>query len=99
MWLVCALCLIALQLTLGAAIAAAQVRQPSEAVTVVTAYEMARNRGDIDAALAYFADDATLVQRNTVYSGRDEIRRYLESSIGRGRFVVVANRRLLGTGQ
>jgi SnoaL-like domain len=79
-----------------AAVAAQAQAQVAEPVAIVSAYEMARNRGDFDMAVSYFADDATLTQRNTVYTGRDEIRRYLESSAGRGRFVVMSNRRLNG---
>src|SRR5205085_3513920 len=74
---------------------AAQAQVP-EPMSVLTAYEMARSRGDFDLAVSYFADDATLTQRNTVYSGRDEIRRYLQAAAVRGRFVVVSNRRLNG---
>jgi hypothetical protein len=87
-------------LLLGVTAAGAQIRtqssQTGEPAAIVTGYEMARNRGDIDAAMSYFADDATITQRNTTYSGTDEIRRYLEASTGRGRFVVVSNRRLNG---
>ena len=90
-------------LLLGVSAAGAQIRtqsssssQGGEPAAIVTAYEMARNRGDIDAALAYFADDATITQRNTTYTGKDDIRRYLEAITGRGRFVVVSNRRVNG---
>jgi len=63
---------------------------------VITAYEMARNRGDLDQAVALFADDATLTQRSTTFTGRDEIRRYLQNAAGRGRFVVISNRKVNG---
>ena len=82
--------------TVGSAVVGAQAQVP-EAMAVVTAYEMARNRGDLDVAVSYFADDATLTQRTTVYTGRDEIQAYLQAAIGRGRFVVVSNRRLNGS--
>jgi hypothetical protein len=82
-------------LVLGAGVVGAQA-QLAEPAAIVTGYEMARNRGDIDAALTFFADDATITQRNTTYSGKDEIRRYLEAINGRGRLVVVSNRRVSG---
>jgi len=79
-------------------VAAAQVNvQSSDPAAIVTAYEMARNRGDVDQAVALFADDATLTQRSTIFTGRDEIRRYLQNATGRGRFVVISNRKVNGT--
>ena len=69
---------------------------PSDPEAVITGYEMARNRRDVDAAMGYFADDATIVQRNTSFSGKDEIRRFLEASAGRSRFVVVTDRHSVG---
>jgi hypothetical protein len=85
-------------LTASATIATLAFAQSSanEPNAVVTAYEAARNRGDIDTALSYFADDATVTQRVTVYTGKDEIRRYLESAIARARPVQVTNRRVSG---
>jgi len=64
---------------------------------VVSAYEMARNRRDIDTALAYFADDATINQRSTTFAGKDEIRKFLDGISARSRFVVVSDRRVSGT--
>jgi hypothetical protein len=92
-----ALGLVLLLSTFGAVVASAQVgNQGSEPASVITAYEMARNRGDIDAAVAFFADNAVISQRSTTFTGRDEIRRYLQNSTGRGRFVVVTNRKTNG---
>jgi hypothetical protein len=90
-----AVCVVALAGLLSASEAGAQAQTP-DSVTLVTAFELARNRGDLDLAMSYFADDATLTQRTAVYSGRDEIRRYLQTSAGRGRFVVVSNRHVDG---
>jgi hypothetical protein len=69
---------------------------PGDPEGVINSYEMARNRRDVDAALSYFADDATIVQRNTTFTGKDEIRRFLEGSAGRARFVVVSDRHTVG---
>lgn len=69
---------------------------PGDPEAVITSYEMARNRRDIDAALSYFADDATIVQRSATFTGKDEIRKFLEGSAGRGRFVVVSDRHTVG---
>ena len=64
--------------------------------SVVAAYETARNRRDLDAALGYFADDATVSQRTTTFSGKDEIRRFLDGASARSRFVVVTDRQTTG---
>ena len=53
---------------------------------VIAAYETARNRRDIDGALSYFADDATISQRATNFTGKDDIRKYLEGISTRARF-------------
>src|SRR5260370_30586626 len=63
---------------------------------VITGYEMARNRRDLDGALAFFADDATIVQRTTTFAGKDEIRKFLDAVSTRSRFVVVSDRRTSG---
>jgi len=76
-------------------LARAQSSGPDPA-SVVAAYEGARNRRDVDAALAYFADDAQVIQRNTTYSGKDEIRKFLEAIATRSRFVVVSDRHASG---
>jgi hypothetical protein len=63
---------------------------------IVTAYEMARNQRDVDTALSYFADDAVVNQRSTTFSGKVEIRRFLEGISTRSRFVVVTERHTSG---
>jgi hypothetical protein len=76
---------------------AARVRaQPSDPAAVITAYEMARNRRDIEAALTYFADGAVISQRNSAFTGKDEIRKFLDSGSARARFIVVSDRRTSG---
>jgi hypothetical protein len=77
-----------------ASLATAQVS--ADPTAVITAYEMARNRRDVDGALAYFADDASVSVRNTQYSGRDEIRKYLDAPVTRSRSVVVSDRHASG---
>src|SRR5262245_34646594 len=67
-------------------------RVASDPSSVVAAFELARNRGDVDAAVAYFAPDATIRQRTAIMTGHDEIRRYIEGVVGRGRFPTVTNR-------
>ena len=74
----------------------AKAQSGTDPAAVVTAYEMARNRRDLDAALAFFADDATIVQRNTTYTGKEEIRKFLEAVSTRSRFIVVSDRRTNG---
>jgi ketosteroid isomerase-like protein len=74
----------------------AKAQAGMDPAAVVSAYEMARNRRDIDAALAYFADDATINQRSTTFAGKDEIRKFLDGISARSRFVVVSDRRVSG---
>jgi len=74
----------------------AQAQAGNDPASVITGYEMARNRRDVDAALAYFATDATIVQRNTTFTGHDEIRRFLENATARSRFIVVSDRQVSG---
>jgi hypothetical protein len=77
-----------------ASLARAQSQSPA---AVIGAYEAARNRRDVDAALSYFADDATVNQRNTTFTGRDDIRKFLDGFASRGRFAVVQDRNVNGT--
>jgi hypothetical protein len=69
----------------------------ADPAAVITAYEMARNRRDVDAALSYFADEATISQRTTTYSGKEEIRRFLDGVSTRSRFIVVSDRKTNGS--
>jgi hypothetical protein len=58
---------------------------------VVNGFEQARNQRDVDATLAFFADDATLTDRTQrVYRGRDEIRGYFQQLAARGRGLTLA---------
>jgi hypothetical protein len=85
---------VTLLLVLCASIVSIVFAQPAnDPSSVVAAFEAARNRGDIDAALAYFTDDATITQRTSVFTGKDDIRRFLQSASARGRTVQVTNRR------
>ncbi len=70
--------------------------QPSDPAAVITAYEMARNRRDIEAALSYFSDNAVISQRSTTFTGRDEIRKFLDGVSTRARFIVVSDRHTSG---
>jgi hypothetical protein len=74
----------------------ATAQSTADPTSVIAAYEMARNRHDVDGALSYFADDAVISQRNTTFSGKDEIRRYLDATSSRSRFAVVSDRRAVG---
>jgi hypothetical protein len=70
----------------------AKAQAGNDPAAVITAYEMARNRRDLDAALGYFADDALITQRTTTYTGKEEIRKFLEAVSTRSRFIVVSDR-------
>lgn len=54
--------------------------QSNDSAAVITGFETARNRHDVDGALSYFADDAQISFRGTVYSGKTDIRRFLDTS-------------------
>jgi hypothetical protein len=74
----------------------ARAQAGADPAAVITAYEMARNRRDLDAAVSYFSDDATISQRTTTFSGKDEIRKFLDGVSTRSRFVVVSDRHSSG---
>ena len=81
----------------GVVASMARAQASVDPAAVITAYEMARNRRDIDGALAYFADSAVINQRNTSFAGKDEIRKFLEGVTSRARFMVVSDRHVAGT--
>ncbi|HEX8969065.1 MAG TPA: nuclear transport factor 2 family protein, partial [Chloroflexota bacterium] len=68
----------------------------NDPAAVISAYETARNRRDVEAALSYFADNAVVRQRNSTFSGTDEIRRFLTGISTRSRFIVVSDRHTSG---
>jgi ketosteroid isomerase-like protein len=80
----------------GVVASMARAQPGLEPAAIVTAYEMARNRHDLDAAVAYFADDAAIHQRSTVFAGKDEIRKFLDGTSARARFVVISDRHVSG---
>jgi hypothetical protein len=64
---------------------------------IVENYEAARNRHDVDGALALFSDDAVVTDRTQrVYAGKDAIRRFLEQGGTRLRAVSVVDRQVVG---
>jgi len=95
-WLATGVCGIAALLFSGALTSLAAAQAGPDPAAIVTAYETARNQHDIDTALSYFADDATVSQRSTNYAGKDEIRKYLDATSTRARFMVVTDRRANG---
>src|ERR1700730_9281394 len=92
LWLAMGVGVVALMVS-GLVASMATAQAGADPAGVVTAYEMARNRRDIDTALTYFADDATINQRTTTFAGKDEIRKFLDGISARSRFIVVADRR------
>src|SRR5207244_10374117 len=75
----------------GVVASMATAQATADPASVIAAFEMARNRHDVDAALSFFADDATITQRNTTFASRHEIRKFLSVTSLRGRFVVVSD--------
>lgn len=93
----CAALALLLQLAAQAPAALPAAAQAPDPASVIDAFEAARNRRDFDTAVALFADEAFVTDVSSrSFSGKDEIRRFLQSMLGRGRFVVVANRRVDG---
>jgi hypothetical protein len=77
-------------------LASAQVMDPP---VIVEAFERARNQRNVDAALAYFSDDAVvrLVERGTVsFNGKSEIRRFLQNIGTRTPPLLTSNRHVVG---
>jgi hypothetical protein len=87
---------VALVFVSGIVASMARAQPGVDPTTVITAYEAARSRQDLDTALSYFADNATLSQRNTTLTGKDQIRKYLESISARAPYVVVSDRHTSG---
>jgi hypothetical protein len=71
-------------------------REPS-VVDVVDRYVNARNRGDVNAIVSLFADEATVTWSNgRSYAGQPEVRRLMQQGIFRGESILIANRRQVG---
>jgi SnoaL-like domain len=83
-------------MTSGVVASMARAQASADPAAVITAYEMARNRRDVDTALSYFADDAVINQRSTTFTGKDEVRKFLDGVAARARFIVISDRRVTG---
>jgi hypothetical protein len=91
-----ALPLAALLVGLLAAQATAQVNNPP---AVIDAFERARTARNVDAALDQFADDAVvrLIERGTVsFSGKTDVRRFLQEVAVRNVPLLTSNRHVVG---
>jgi hypothetical protein len=72
------------------------VRAPDPAA-VLAAFDAALNAGDADAALALFADDAVVRSQTAVYTGKEEIGRWLRSVVDQHiRIELIGGRRVDG---
>jgi hypothetical protein len=89
--------LIAALLALGLLVPAVAAAQGADADTVARAYEAARARGDLDALVSVFGDDATVTDRlGHKHAGRDEIQRLLHLATSRGRALAITERTVSG---
>jgi hypothetical protein len=71
--------------------------QSSDPDAVARAYETARTRGDPDALLALFADDAVVTDRlGHRHASMAEIRRLLQLATSRGQALAITERRVTG---
>jgi hypothetical protein len=80
----------------GVVASMARAQPGVDPTAVIAAYELARNRQDMDTALSYFADNASITQRNTTFTGKDQIRKYLETISARSPYIVVSDRHTSG---
>jgi hypothetical protein len=80
----------------GVLVNLARAQPTGDPAAVIAAYETARNQRDLDLALSYFADDATLTQRSTTFAGKTDIRKFLEGFSTRARFNTVSDRQVNG---
>ena len=79
----------------GVVASMARAQPTGDPIAVITAYEMARNRRDTETALSYFADNAVINWR-TPFNGKDDIRKFLDTSATRSRFIVISDRHVSG---
>jgi hypothetical protein len=80
----------------GLLVSLAKAQVSADPGAVISAYEAARNQRDLDLAMSYFADDATLTQRNTTFAGKADIRKFLEGFLSRARFNTISDRQVGG---
>jgi uncharacterized protein (TIGR02246 family) len=91
-------------LIIMAVMALAMLLTPAEAVlaqevdplTVMESYDLALNAGDVEGALALFADDAVLTIRGDQLVGKDEIRTWLERIVAQNSRIEPVNRQVAG---
>ncbi|MFC1996591.1 YybH family protein [Chloroflexota bacterium] len=71
---------------MGSSLQPRDVLQAEEAIRALeAAYDDAWNRGDVDALIAFFTDDALIVDpRGGITRGQDGIRRLLSTMVGPG---------------
>jgi len=87
---------VAFLITSGVIASMSRPQATADPTAVITAFEAARSRQDMDTASSYFADTATITQRNATFTGRDQIRKYLDSISARSPYIVVSDRHSSG---
>jgi uncharacterized protein (TIGR02246 family) len=70
--------------------------QEVDPLTVMESYDLALNAGDVEGALALFADDAVLTIRGDQLVGKDEIRTWLERIVAQNSRIEPVNRQVAG---
>jgi hypothetical protein len=70
--------------------------QEPDPLAVMEAYDLALNAGDVDGALALFADDAVLTTRQGQFVGKEQIRTWLERLVTQNERIEVAGRAVAG---
>jgi ketosteroid isomerase-like protein len=74
----------------------ALAQQPVEPLTVMQAYDVALSTGDVEAALALFADDAVLNVRQGQLIGKEQIRTWLAQVVAQNSRIEVVDRQVEG---
>jgi hypothetical protein len=82
-----------LSLLVSTGVALAQTPDP---LAVLEAYDLALNAGNVEGALALFADDAVLTTRQGQFVGKEQIRTWLERLVMQNERIEVAGRTVAG---
>lgn len=91
--LIVAVTMVALVLFASVGAALAQAPDP---LKVMEAYDLALNEGNVDGALALFADDAVLTTQQGELVGKEQIRTWLERVVAQNSRVEPLNRQVAG---
>ena len=76
---------------------AAAIEEPADPVAVVEAFVAAMNSGDVDAAVALFAEDGVIDLPNKTFAGLTEIRGDLQETVDNGVNITIVSVEVSGS--